>query len=177
MLDLRKHDAFGENEQPSRAGFNALSLSINDFVPVANVTERAQLVADLNAIGRGPSAGKPLMVYRADARDGFRLEVSENGTSWRAVNQPLAGGVQERIQRGSTTGTTAGNGTLPLTFSEPFVGTPVVTVSAGSTAGGVASVACTGVATATGQQVVCYTATGALVTGQNVRVNWIAVGY
>lgn len=85
MIDPRKHQAFGPEEQPSRAGFNALSLSINDFIPVANATEREQLVTSLNALGAGPSLTRPTLVFRADASPGRGFEFSTDGTTWASL--------------------------------------------------------------------------------------------
>lgn len=66
----------------TRASIEGLLLQVNDIRPVANVTERAKLVSDLNAAGIGPSAARPLYVDRADAPANRRLERSHDGTSW-----------------------------------------------------------------------------------------------
>lgn len=86
--DARKHTVPGAADAPSRQALLDMSLSIRDLVPVATVTARAQLVADLTAIGQAPSATRPLMVYRADAAAGREVEVSVNGDNWRALNTP-----------------------------------------------------------------------------------------
>lgn len=56
--------------------------SIHDVVPVANATERAQLVTDMNAKGKGPSAANPLVVHRADAPGLHRIESTVDGSAW-----------------------------------------------------------------------------------------------
>lgn len=69
----------------TRASIQGLLLQVNDIRPVANTTERAQLVVDLNAAGIGPTAARPLYVDRADAATGQHLERTHNGTAWEAV--------------------------------------------------------------------------------------------
>lgn len=58
--DVRKHTVPLAGEQPRRQAINDLSRSINDVIPIANATERAQLVTDLG----GAYAG--LTVFRQD---------------------------------------------------------------------------------------------------------------
>lgn len=80
----------------TRASIEALLLQVNDIRPVANVTQRAQLVADLNAAGIGPAPSRPLYVDRADAPAGAWVERTTDGTNWRAVltsGTPLSGTV------------------------------------------------------------------------------------
>jgi hypothetical protein len=62
--------------------FEAFGNSIRDFVPVANVTARAQLVADLTAEGEGPTSARPIVVYRHDAPGLHRIEYTTDGTLW-----------------------------------------------------------------------------------------------
>lgn len=93
MIDARKHSAFGPDETPSRAAFNDLSLSIRDVVPVANTTERAQVLADLTDAGFPPSPSNPLYVHRADAVPARRLEVND-GSGWRSVAPHIQHGVK-----------------------------------------------------------------------------------
>lgn len=62
--------------------FKDFGNSIRDVVPVANTTERAQLVTDLTAEGEGPSGAKALVVHRADAPGLHRIESTTNGTVW-----------------------------------------------------------------------------------------------
>ena len=91
IKDARGHDVPGELEAPDYRDTNRLSASINDFVPVANVTERAQLLADLAAQNPPyiPSPTRPLIVSRADAPASNRLEVND-GAGFRSVS--AAGG-------------------------------------------------------------------------------------
>lgn len=84
-IDARKHVAPAAAETPRRQALNDLSLSIRDFVPVANATERAQIVADLSAAGTPVSATNPLVVIRADAPVGAPVEISTDGSAWRSV--------------------------------------------------------------------------------------------
>lgn len=83
--DVRKHKAPIGTETPRRQAFNDLSLSVCDVVPVANVTERTQLAADLTAAGFAPSAAHPLYVFRADAGAGLENEYTRDGATWRTV--------------------------------------------------------------------------------------------
>ena len=80
--NLRGHSVPAEGEHPSRAGWvlNPL-LSINDLVPVANATEKAQKLADI-----GASATRPLVVAQADTK-AIEAAWSEAGPWYR-----LAGG-------------------------------------------------------------------------------------
>lgn len=99
----RKHVVPAPGETPRRQVINDLAASINDFVPVANVTERAQLVADLTALDVGPSLARPLYVHRADAPDGFELEVDE-GSGFYSVS----GGSRFRYVTPTSSGTLTG---------------------------------------------------------------------
>lgn len=84
--DVRRHTAPAAGETPRRQAFNDLSLSINDAVPVANTTERAQLVSDLTAISQAPSTSRPLLVYRADAaRYEFTTVPVPSDADWRVL--------------------------------------------------------------------------------------------
>jgi hypothetical protein len=115
MIDLRKHEAFGPLEEPSRAAFNALSLSMHDPVPVANATERAQLVADLTAAGFAPTASRPLYVHRADAGPMLELERTiDGGTSWQTI---MADGGKTLMAVGSGGGSLSGTATAPTSGS------------------------------------------------------------
>lgn len=66
----------------TRASIQGLLLQANDIRPVANVTARAQLVADLTAAGLSPTPARPLYVDRADAYIHQRLESTVDGTTW-----------------------------------------------------------------------------------------------
>lgn len=70
--------------------FKQFGQSINDVVPVANAAERAQVVADLTADGRGPTSARPLVVIRADARGLHRMEYTYDGTVWLPGSGELA---------------------------------------------------------------------------------------
>lgn len=64
-------------------------LALSTYKPkaVANVTARAQYIADLAALDTPiiPSASNPVMVFRTDATDGLQYEVTIDGTNWRAL--------------------------------------------------------------------------------------------
>lgn len=93
-LNDRKHVVFGEGEQPSMAGFNAAFESINDVVPVADTTERAAVAAAV-----GPTASRPLFVWRADAAERQNLEVTTDGTTWHSIT---AGRISGKMWRTGT---------------------------------------------------------------------------
>lgn len=82
----RKHTVPAGGERPERAAINRALASVNDIVPVANTTERAQLVADLTADGQPPTAARPLYVHRADMSAVGGLEYTINGTTWIVVS-------------------------------------------------------------------------------------------
>lgn len=91
MANARKHDVpAGGDATVNRATiFETFGNSIHDIVPVANVTERTQLVSDLIDEGVGPSSSNPLYVDRADARALHRVERTEDGTLWLPVSGRL----------------------------------------------------------------------------------------
>lgn len=82
--NARKHQIpAGSDLSINRATiFETFGNSINDVIPVANVTERSQLVSALNAKGVGPSSTNPLVVIRADAPGLHRIEYTYDGTVW-----------------------------------------------------------------------------------------------
>lgn len=82
--NARKHVIpSGADQSINRATiFEAFGNSIRDVVPVANATERAQVVSALTTKGETPSASKPLVVLRADAPGLHRLEYTLDGTTW-----------------------------------------------------------------------------------------------
>lgn len=94
--DVRKHEAPAPLENPKRAAINALSESINDFIVVANTTERAQLASDLAPI----TATRPLLVFRQDAPDDAQFEYTVDGTNWRKVGAQRQGGTITRTTPG-----------------------------------------------------------------------------
>lgn len=79
-VNSRKHTVPGATDTPSRALFAAGFASVNDIVPVATVTERGTVATAI-----GPTATRPLFVYRADAAVGLEIEVTEDGTNWRTI--------------------------------------------------------------------------------------------
>lgn len=85
--NARRHIVPAPGEPPRRRAFDDLSLSINDVIPVANATARAQLVADLAAAGAPVSTTRPLYVHRADTGV---TERTTNGTLWLRVAGPSA---------------------------------------------------------------------------------------
>lgn len=70
--------------------FESFGNSIRDVVGVANTTERAQLVTDLNAKGQGPTVQRPLVVHRADAPGLHRIEYTVDGSVWLPASGTLA---------------------------------------------------------------------------------------
>jgi len=80
---------------PIQDHWNNLGTSLNGriIVPVADVTARAALVVALTAEGYTISASNPLYTHRADATVGSELEVTVNGTSWKAANTSDTGWV------------------------------------------------------------------------------------
>lgn len=77
VADARGHNVPAAGDTPRRQTLLDLALSINDFVSVANTTDRAQKLADI-----GASAARPLLVYRQDVG---RFEWTIGGTTpvWR----------------------------------------------------------------------------------------------
>lgn len=82
--NARKHTIPAETDTSitDETIFEVFGNSIRDVVPVANVTERSLLVSALTAEGEGPSAGRPLVVLRQDARGLHRIEYTIDGTTW-----------------------------------------------------------------------------------------------
>ena len=80
MLNDRNHTVPAPTDQPSRAGLLTAFESVNDIVPVADVTARAAVAAAVV-----PSTSRPLFTYRTDAAPGSELEVTKDGSSWRTV--------------------------------------------------------------------------------------------
>lgn len=146
------------------------------IVPVANTTERGTVAAAVS-----PSPSEPLFTYRADARQGFELEVTTNGATWTAVNRVMRDPtLQEFVQGGTLVITTAANGTFTLSYPTPFtvsVRSLVVSIADTTAAAGFVRVnAFTGTGL-TGQQCQAYTTAGAVIVSSGIRVNWMAVGY
>ena len=82
--NLRKHvTPLGSEVSLTREViYTQFGESIHDVIPVANVTARGQLVTDMVAKGKGPSAANPLVVYRADAPGLHRIESTTDGVAW-----------------------------------------------------------------------------------------------
>ncbi|MDD7963300.1 hypothetical protein [Microbacterium thalli] len=82
-LNLRKHriPAAGEATFTREVIFQQFGLSINDFIPVANVTERGQVITALNTATppAGPTAERPIAFARADAPGLHRMEYTYDG--------------------------------------------------------------------------------------------------
>lgn len=150
------------------------------IVPVANEAARTALVSALAAAGRPVSTARPLIVNRDDARDGFELEMSTDGNTWRSVNQVSRDLTNKvLIQAASYVGTTAANGTMNIAYQIPF--TTIVqslVVGAGASASGLAQVRVTDFnGNLNGQQVQCLSTAGVPLASVQVRVNYIAAGY
>ena len=77
--DAKKHTTLAAGEAPTRAGLAKAILSVNDIVPVANVTEQAQIVSALSSTDFPVGSGRPLATVRADARALHQVEVSRGG--------------------------------------------------------------------------------------------------
>lgn len=70
------------------------------IVSVANKTDRAATVAKFVAAGRPPSTTRPLIVARADAPSGARLEMTINGTTWESIPTGDSGWVATTVRSG-----------------------------------------------------------------------------
>lgn len=164
-INARKHVTFGASEAPSRAALNTAFLTVNDIVPVANSTERAQLVADLTDAGYPPSTSRPLVVDQADHGVLYR---TTNGTTWRRVT---AFAELEGTTTVSSSASATGN---PETVTFPaglFTVAPIVTAQVAHSTGHY-NATCYDV-TATGMKVNIYRVTGGVwSTGQ--AVHWHA---
>lgn len=89
MLHIPTADIPAGSATVSKATILELISDHSQVLPVANTTARAQLITDLGTAGKSPSATNPVLVYRADATVGLEVEVTEDGTNWRAI--PSAG--------------------------------------------------------------------------------------
>ncbi|NCT90261.1 hypothetical protein GXB85_04740 [Cellulomonas sp. APG4] len=153
-----------------------LSLSVRDPIPVANATERAQVIADLAALPVPivPSSSEPVYVHRADAGPGLALEYTEDGTDWHTV--PATPSVVKREAVGVKTVSVSGSagGTAAVTFpAGRFTSAPLVIPAkqTGALAQFIPYV--TGVTTA-GCTIGVYAGDGAPATG-SVSVAWHAI--
>lgn len=107
--NARKHTIpAGADKSFNRAMlFETFGNSINDVIPVANATDRAQVVSDLAAKGVGPTAADPLVVIRGDAPGLHRVEYSYDGSVWLP-----ASGVLEFASKAAADGWGSANGGL-----------------------------------------------------------------
>src|SRR5690606_33152768 len=119
IIDARKHTAPHNDDTPRRQAINDLSLTVNDIVPVANTTERAQVVADLAAAGFPTGSGRPLYVHRMDAPAGSRLEVNDGGSPFRRVVPLIQHGVRQMPPNTLAAGAGTSNGGT-VTLAEPM---------------------------------------------------------
>lgn len=152
--------------------------TIGQYYRIANTAGRAALVAQVGTV----TPAKPLLVYRTDAREGFKFEISTDGDTWQPINRSgMSPNDNFFVQSGSVVQATNSAGQLRITFPTAF-STRInsMVVSPGHVAGDLGSVAIDEDFTTTkvaSMRVRCYTPTGALVRSQNVRINWIATGY
>ena len=109
-------------------------------------------------------------------RDVDRIDVY-TGTAWTPYGNVVAATAgRNLIQAGSLSAVTGATGNLGITFPVAYSVAPLIVVSPGDTAGGLAAVALSGVPTGTGFTVICFTANAQMGNGVTVRVNWIAIG-
>lgn len=82
--NARKHiiPSNGDTSVTPETIFEAFGESIRDVVPVANITERDQLVDALVDAGQGPTGARPLYVHRLDAPGLHRTEYTVDGVAW-----------------------------------------------------------------------------------------------
>lgn len=124
--DIKKHTTIAPGENPTRAAIAAAILSVNDVIGVADLTERAQLVNALNSAGIGPSATRPLVVFRANAPGLHKLESSVDGT----IFTP-ASGVLQFATKGDADAWGASNGSYLSTGDTCVAGGRTYTWAAG----------------------------------------------
>lgn len=119
---VRKHTVPAGTETPSRAAILNGFLSVNDIVPVANTTERSSAATSI-----GPTASRPLFVYRADAPVGQEIEVTENGTAWRTV-MSYSGPTAWTVKRTSANANDSfASGSMVSLLSTTITGAPIGT--------------------------------------------------
>jgi len=100
--NARGHTVPSAGETPSRAAIFQSLMTVNDIVPVANATARAQKLLDL-----GSSAARPLIVRQSDT--GVYWE--HDGTAWRALG---GGGTAPRVVARNGDGGAMPSGVVPL---------------------------------------------------------------
>jgi hypothetical protein len=139
VANARKHQVPAAGDAPSRAGIVGPFETINDIVPVANSTDRANVATAI-----APTASRPLYVHRADAPVGQKLEVTEDGTTWRTILS-YKGSTAWIFERQSASGTdTFPNGSMVTLVQGTIVDAPIgsylitgtLILSAGSAATG-----------------------------------------
>ena len=118
-LNSRRHTVPAGTEQSvNRATiFETFGNSIHDVIPVANSTDRAQLVSDLTAAGRKPTTTDPLVVYRADAPGLHRFEWSPDGSAWIPVD-----GVMRFADKAAATAWATANPSMLTAGDEAIIG-------------------------------------------------------
>lgn len=135
IKDSRGHDVPGEQEPPDYRDTNRLSNSINDVIRVANITARAQLVADVVAAGH--VWPRPLYVHRDDGGPSGALERTIDGTTWTSLDRRVVmrdangdappAGATPVIQAFVTEANVGANGVLTVPFLEGgFAKPPIV---------------------------------------------------
>ena len=75
---VREHIVPAEGETPKWEAVRDGIESVNDIVPVANATARAQLLTDLTGLGQAPTAARPLYVRQGDTGDYWL----HDGSAW-----------------------------------------------------------------------------------------------
>ncbi|MGL5830442.1 MAG: hypothetical protein ACRC0L_12865 [Angustibacter sp.] len=101
IIDASKHKVPAPTgEPPRRQAFADLSSSINDVIPVADVSERATVAAAL-----GASLSRPVYTHRQNAATGLELEVTTDGAGWRVIYSNAAPGWNDLQLSSSWTGT------------------------------------------------------------------------
>lgn len=88
-------------------------------VPVANVTERQAIVAEMLAQGRPVSTSNPLYVHRDDATAGFELECDEGGGFY-----TVSGGSMFRFVVPTASGTLADGNMIDLAVAQTIPALP-----------------------------------------------------
>lgn len=133
--DARGHTVPAASDVPSRNTLLNMMLSVNDFVSVTNTTTRAAVATAVS-----PTAVRPLIVARADARPDSELEYTSDGLAWKTVT--LGSGVQiyTPALTAPTTNPTLGSGSSAVGEYEKFgdwvVGTGEIVFGASGVAAG-----------------------------------------
>lgn len=112
--NARKHSVptGGEASFTRKVLFEQFGQSINDIIPVASITERAQVVAALNAADppAGPTASRPVFFARGDAAGLHRIEYTYDGV----VFLPASGTMQFSSKAQADSFATANGGLLTV---------------------------------------------------------------